>query len=189
LIGVVARLAPEKGIAYLLEAAGEVLKKRPGARFAIVGDGPERESLEAQARMLGVSERVRFMGKRRDMPGVYASLDVLVQPSVDEGLPITLLEAQASRVAVVATRVGAVPRVIEEGTTGLLVEAKDAAALARAMLRVLESRELRERIAAGGYERVARQFSAERMTREYVEEYESALSVIRGKEAYASTAR
>lgn len=178
LIGVVGRLSPEKGITYLLDAAGEVLEKRPSAMFVIVGDGPERSSLEAAAQTLGLGERVRFTGKRSDVPGVFASLDVLVQPSVDEGLPITLLEALASRLPVVATNVGAVPKVIENEKTGLLVEPRNARAIGAAILRLLEWADLRQRIADAGYEHVLRQFSAQRMTRDYLEVYESALLIV-----------
>jgi len=173
IIGTVARLAPEKGIQYLLRAAAVILKQHPDVVFALVGDGPDHKQLEAQAQILGIHEQVVFTGVRRDMAGVYASLDVLVQPSLKEGLPMTILEALASKRAVVATSVGAVPRVILHEKTGLLVAPADSDALATAILRLLNDQMLRQKLAQGGHELVRDSFSAEAMAHAYLQLYQS----------------
>ena len=173
IVGVVARLAPEKGIEHLLKAATEVLQKRQDVLFTIVGDGPDRRKLETMAQELGIAAHVIYTGARSDMPGVYASLDVLVQPSLKEGLPMTLLEALASRRPAVATRVGAVPRVVLHEKTGLLVEPADSRALAAAIVRLLQDDALRQRVGEAGHARVRENFSSQAMARNYLDLYQS----------------
>jgi glycosyltransferase involved in cell wall biosynthesis len=182
IIGTVARLAPEKGIEYLLQAAAVVLRRQPHVLFVIVGDGPNRRQLETLAQELGINGHVIFTGARRDMPGVYASLDVLVQPSLKEGLPMTLLEALASKRATVATRVGAVPRVVLHEKTGLLIEPADSSVLAAAILRLLADDNLRDQLSETGYAWVRQNFSAEGMAQTYLELYQS---MTRKQYAYA----
>ncbi len=173
IICAVARLAPEKGIEYLLRAAALVLQQQPEVLFVMVGDGPDRERLEKLSQELGINKSVIFTGVRLDMPGVYASLDLLVQPSLKEGLPMTLLEALAARRAVVATRVGAVPRVILHEETGLLIEPADAPVIAQAVLRLLADENLRWRLGTAGHARVRDHFSVETMAKTYLQLYRS----------------
>jgi glycosyltransferase involved in cell wall biosynthesis len=127
-VGMVARLAPEKAPGDFLAVAARM----PEATFVLVGDGPLRPELRAIA-----GPNVHFLGFRDDMPGVYASLDVLVQPSLREGMPMTILEAMASGVPVVATRVGAAADVIDNGSTGMLVPARDVDAMTAAVRSLL----------------------------------------------------
>ena len=133
-IGCVARLSPEKGIDRLLEAFAGVLRQVPYARLAIAGDGPARGQLEARAHELTLGGAVEFLGYREDVSPVLGSLDLFVLPSLTEGIPLALLEAMAAGLPVIATAVGGVPEVVEDGTSGMLVPPGDAAALERAML-------------------------------------------------------
>jgi len=114
---------------------------------------------------------VYFAGFRDDMASVYAGLDLMVMPSLDEGLPMTLLEAMAAKRAVIASAVGAVPEVIEHGQSGLLVEPGNADDLEQAMLLLLNDAPLRQRIAENARESVAR-FSSDRMARNYLDFYQ-----------------
>jgi glycosyltransferase involved in cell wall biosynthesis len=169
-IGIVGRLARQKGHPILFAAARGILEKFPGAKFVVVGGGPDRKQLEALAHELGIAASVYFAGYRDDMPTVYAGLDLMVMPSLNEGLPMTLLEAMAARRAIVASAVGAVPEVIEHGQTGLLVEPGNAADLEREMLLLLNDASFRNRIAQNARLSVSR-FSSERMARNYLDFY------------------
>jgi glycosyltransferase involved in cell wall biosynthesis len=119
---------------------------------------------------------VSFAGFRDDMPGVYASLDVLVQPSYREGMPMTILEAMASGVAVVATRVGAAADVIEDGRTGLLVEAGDVDGLVAAVRSLLDDAHGRAAMGAAARSAVAEAFTVDAMAGRYAEQYRRVLS-------------
>src|SRR5262249_34717308 len=132
----VARLSPEKGIEGLLRAAALALRECPSLRFEIAGDGPCLSELTRLALQLGVSDRVRFLGQVRDVPGLLARASIFVLPSESEGVALTLLEAMAKGLPVVATRVGGNCEVVVEGETGLLVPARDPNALASALLRL-----------------------------------------------------
>jgi len=116
LILVPARLNKQKGLPYLLQAATQV----PNARFILAGEGAERSALEAQSHALGLTERVVFLGHRSDMPDLLNACDLVVLPSLFEGLPLVVLEALSVSKPVVATRVGGTPEVVIDGETGLL---------------------------------------------------------------------
>ena len=126
IVGVVARLEPEKGHPTLLEAWPAVLRAVPDAYLLIVGEGSRRDALEAQARELRIAHRVVFTGRRDDVPAVTAALDVAVLPSYREAQGLTILEAMALSRPVVASNVGGIPEMIEDGVTGLLVPPHDA---------------------------------------------------------------
>jgi len=176
LVGTAGRLVSQKGMDYFLRAAREVLNEMPEALFAVVGDGPDREKLERLTQELGIERHVVFTGSRADMPHVYASFDVFVLASLDEGLPMAVLEALASNRAVVATQVGAVPKVIVSGQTGMLVKAADVPGLADAILVLLRNPELRARLGRNGSALVHKQFSSRVMSQEYLRLYEQPLS-------------
>ena len=167
-----ARLAEQKGHCYLLKAAALV----PEAIFAIAGDGPERASLERQAREMGLNKRVLFLGYRQDVPDLLACCDVFVLPSLFEGLPLSILEAMAANKPVVASAIGGNDEVIVHGETGLLVPPADPTALAAAIQTVLSNSNLAQRMAAAGKARVHEQFSAEAMIRRVTDIYEEILS-------------
>lgn len=139
LIGIIGRLVPVKNHALFLQAAALLHAQHPALRFVVIGDGPLRADLEAQAAALGLAEAVTFTGWLRDMPAVYSDLDVLVSSSFNEGTPVPIMEALASGCPVVATNVGGVADLLDNGAFGLLVPSGDAAALAAAVQRVLEA--------------------------------------------------
>ena len=168
----VARLHVQKGISFLLDAAREV----PDALFAIAGDGPQRAALEQEVRARGLSERVRFLGFRNDIPDLLANSDVLVLPSLYEGMPVSVLEAMAAGKPVVATLIGGTDEAVVDGHTGFLVPPGDAPALAAAIRRVIHDRALAERLGANGRARVAAQFTAQMMTEGVADVYEEALA-------------
>lgn len=175
LIGTVGRLETQKGIEYFIRAAREVLTEFPAAQFVIVGEGSLRSQLSELIGDLKVDASVRMLGERRDMPGVYASLDLFVLASIDEGMPMTVLEALAASRPVVATRVGAVSKLVVTDQTGLLVESRDVAALRDAMLRCLRDPAFARQLGSNGSRHVRNSFSADAMARNYTEIYSQAL--------------
>ena len=138
LVGIVGRIVPIKNHRLFLEAAATVAVEEPAARFIVVGDGELRPEMEEYARKLGIGERVIFTSWRRDLPRIYADLDVLAITSNNEGTPVSAIEAMAAGCPVVATRVGGLPDLIAHGETGYLVPPGDADAMAAAILRLLQ---------------------------------------------------
>jgi glycosyltransferase involved in cell wall biosynthesis len=171
-VGTVGRLVPQKGVEYFLRAARDVLLEFPDVIFVVIGAGPDREKLEMMAKDLTIEQNVRFTGHCADMPGAYASLDVFVLASVDEGMPMAVLEALASKRAVVATSVGAVPRLIAPGKTGLLVPPKDIQALKLAILELLNNSCLRNELGNAGENFVQQCHSRQAMGDKYLELYQ-----------------
>jgi glycosyltransferase involved in cell wall biosynthesis len=165
LVGVVARLQPEKGVATFLKAAALVSKASPGARFLVVGDGPLREELRDLVGRLGVEDRVRFLGYRTEARALIRLLDVLVVPSLTEGSPLIVLEAMAAGVPVVASAVGGVPDQARHGEEGLLVPPGDPEALAGAMDELLRDPRRARRLGAAGRRRTENGFSHETLVR------------------------
>jgi glycosyltransferase involved in cell wall biosynthesis len=139
LVGIIGRLVPIKNHELFLAAASRVSQARPEVRFAIVGDGERRAALEALVEQLGLADRVWFAGWRNDLPRIYADLDALVISSNNEGTPVSIIEAMAARVPVVATEVGGVPDLLRDGQLGTLVPPEDAEALAEAILATLSA--------------------------------------------------
>jgi glycosyltransferase involved in cell wall biosynthesis len=176
-VGVVGRLVPQKGHIYLLQAARSILSAFPQVEFVFIGDGPERASLEHATASLGLSSNVRFAGQKSDMPAVYAGIDILVLPSINEGMPMTLIEALAAGRPVVATAVGDVPKLIRDGETGFLVEPRNSDALSSAIAKLLCDPPLCLRFAEEGRRRVLAHFSARAMADEYRELYSKVLAM------------
>jgi glycosyltransferase involved in cell wall biosynthesis len=170
-VGTVGRLVPQKGLEHFLRAAGELLSRFPQTLFVLVGEGPGRERLEILAGALGTEGKVIFTGHRSDLASVYAAMDIFVLPSLNEGMPMTILEALAARRPVVATRVGGIPRLILPEQTGLLVEPGDTVGLRDAIARLLADPQLRQRLGENGYDCVRRNFSAQAMARNYLALY------------------
>jgi glycosyltransferase involved in cell wall biosynthesis len=165
LAGVVARLEPEKGHPTLLEAWPLVLRSVPDAYLLVVGEGDEREALERQVSALGIASRVVFTGRRDDVPAVTAALDVAVLPSYREAQGLTILEAMALGRPVVASNVGGIPEMIDNGVSGLLVPPHDTGALAAAITRVLQDRPFAEALGDAGHDVVHQRFCVEQMVR------------------------
>lgn len=179
-VGMVGRLIREKGPYCLLDAARRVLDRVPDAYFVFVGDGPERDALLQRAAELGVAGRVRMAGVRGDMPGVYASLEVFTLPSFSEGMPMTVLEAMAAGVPVVATRVGAIPELLQPFGAPFLCAPGDAEGLAAALSRALLDPEEARRVAALARARQRQEYSSEAMARRYLDVYRDARMEARG---------
>ena len=158
LIGTVGRLSPEKNIPGFIDVARRLAGKYNHLRFAVVGDGPERDGLEGLTIRLKLDDKVRFTGFVQDMDQIYASLDILVISSTMEGIPLTALEAMRHGIPVVSTNVGGMPEIIEHGVNGLIVEAGDMEALGNAVESLVVNRERRRAISYNARERIARDF-------------------------------
>jgi glycosyltransferase involved in cell wall biosynthesis len=161
----IARFTPQKGYAFLLHAASEVLAQHPDVRFLLIGDGPERAEMEAHADELGIGTSVRFLGERDDVADLLAAADIFVLPSLFEGLPLVVLEAMALGVAVVATRIGGTSEALGADYPWL-VEPGSATALAGMLSVALNDREMRARLGERNSERYVAEFMAERMAAE-----------------------
>lgn len=175
-VGLVGRLSYEKGVDLFLRAAARVVPEFPQTKFAVVGDGPEKATLEALIDQLNLRENVALPGRTDDVPFFYASIDVLVLSSRQEGLPIALLEGMASGLPIVASRIGFIPNIIRDGVTGVTVMPEDVKELAEAIKQMLRDPSLRERMGRAARNLVAEEYSAERMTTEYVALYEKAVA-------------
>ncbi len=165
IVGVVARLEPEKGHPTLLEAWPAVIAAVPKAHLLIVGEGSQREALEAQVKALGIGKSVTFTGRRDDVPAVTAALDVAVLPSYREAQGLSILEAMALSRPVVASAVGGIPEMIEHGRTGLLVPPREPAALAAAIVRLLTDHPYADTLAKAAQNLVHDRFCVELMVR------------------------
>lgn len=174
IIGTIGNLGAEKGHVYLLQAAKDIMKNVGSVKFFFVGDGPLRAVLENEATQLGIGDNVIFTGFRTDIPNLLSIMDIFVLPSVKEGLPMVLLEAMASKKAIVATRVGAIPKVVNNGN-GILVEPRDIAGLQKALVSLLTNEGKRRKYASAAYETVSKQFSSDRMSSEYFDLYSELL--------------
>jgi len=172
-VGNIARLSPEKDHTTLLHAF-KMLTDRPGStsvKLLVAGDGPEKDPLMSMARELGISERCRFTGVRRDIPQILNCLDVYVQSSKREGLPMVVLEAMASSLAIVSTKAGGVPAVITHGEQGRLVEIGATGQLAREIDDLLSHPDERERLGRQARFAGEARFSARAMAERYLEVY------------------
>jgi glycosyltransferase involved in cell wall biosynthesis len=142
----VARLQPEKGIDELLEATAALNDRVSGLAVVVAGEGPERGRLEAAARERALERSFLLLGHRPDIGRVLASADAFCLPSRHEGLPLSLLEGMRAGLPCVATAVGGIPGLVEDGVSGLLVPPRDPAVLAAAIERVLTDADLAARL-------------------------------------------
>jgi len=181
-VGVVARLEAEKGHPTLFEAWPQVLRAVPDAYLLVVGEGSQREVLERQARDLRIAHRVVFTGRRDDVPAVTAALDVAVLPSYREAQGLSVLEAMALSRPVVASRVGGIPEMIDDGISGLLVPPHDASALAAAITRLLVDHSYADLIAQRGHDTVHERFCVEIMVQSIEAIYEEGARAVRPAE-------
>lgn len=163
-IGMVSVIRSWKGHAHFLDAAARLAPVHPELHFAIAGDGPGRDKLPAKIEAAGLTGRAHALGHRADVAAVLRALDILVLPSTaHEGVPQIILQAQACGVPVVATRVGGIPEVVEDGVTGVLVPPADGAALAAALQPLLEDPARRARLAAAARGRFLENHTLDRM--------------------------
>lgn len=174
-IGTAGRLVELKGIEYLVRAAAALRSEFPALRVEIAGSGPQREKLEEAVVRVGLKEQVRFLGWIDDISSVLPRWDVFVMPSLEEGFPIAALDAMAAGLPVVATSVGGVPELLEDGKSGWLVPSRDVEALASRLHLLIGNPELRRSMGTAGYARVRDHFSAKQMTESFVRLYDELL--------------
>jgi glycosyltransferase involved in cell wall biosynthesis len=174
IIGLVGRLVPIKDVETFLKACKLVAEREPNASFVVAGDGPLRTSLEEQASRL-VGNKVQFLGWVDDLANLYAALDIVALTSLNEGTPVSLIEASAAGCALVGTRVGGVPDVILHEQTGFLVPPRDPYAVAEKICCLLSSSKLAEQMGRTGSAHVSTKFSAERLVSDVASLYGSLL--------------
>lgn len=165
--GIVAALRPEKQHVMLIEAMAQVVSRLPGAVLVVVGDGVEREAIEAKTNELGLQQNVCMLGTRHDVPEILAALDIKVLSSKMEANPASTLEASACGLPVVVPNVGSLAETVLDGKTGLLCQPNDPAALADAMVQLLSDPEKAHVMGEAGRDLVCRRFSVETMVRGY----------------------
>jgi len=182
-VGTLANLRPEKGLLQLVDAARLVREQAPAVRFSIWGEGPLRPVLEARIHSLGLDDTVRLHGTTREPEKALQSCDVFVLPSLSEASSNVLLEAMATALPVVTTRIGGNPGIIEDGRTGLLVPAGEPRALAAAIGRFLTSPALASQVATAARARALAEFGMNRM----IEHMEGLYRRTLGLEASVST--
>jgi glycosyltransferase involved in cell wall biosynthesis len=168
----VARLDYLKDHATAVRTLAAVRRSRPDARLVLVGDGPERGPVEGLVAQLGLGAHVIFLGMRADVPRLLAAADLFLLTSVSEGIPLTVIEAMAAGLPVVATAVGGLGEVIEHGRSGFLAPARDADTLAGPVVRLAGNPELRRQVGRAGRERAQAEFSDARMLAGYRALYE-----------------
>lgn len=168
--GTAGRLDPVKNLPVLLRAHAALVTECPGARLVVVGDGPERDGLQAEARRLGISSSVLFTGYRADVRAIMPAFDVYANTSTYEGVSLTILEAMAATLPVVATNVGGNPEVVVDYETGRLVPGH-ARAIAGALLELAHHPQRRHHLGEAGRWRVKRHFSIDRMVQQYADAY------------------
>lgn len=175
-VGTVARLIAEKGLFDLVEAFATVRKSNSQAMLVVIGDGPARAQLEETADRLKLRDSVRFLGWRIDVPVLLGLMDVFVLPSWSEGLPLTVLEAMAAQVPVIATAVGGIPQVIRNSNSGLLVPPRACSVLADTILKLLQSPDLAKQLANEAYHTVKEHLDTKTMIAKTLQIYERLIS-------------
>lgn len=175
-LGTVGRLDPVKDQSSLLRAFAALRPRHPQLRLAILGDGPRRPELEAEARALGIHEHTRFAGAGDDVPAFLRSLEVFVLPSINEGISNTILEAMATGLPVVAGRVGGNPELVTDGVTGRLYDPAEPVGLEEALESYLADPALRGAHGRAGRARVVQHFSLDAMVNRYLALYDELMS-------------
>lgn len=169
ILGSVGRLHAVKNQRMLVRALADLRRRVPGAALVLVGDGPERDALAESARQLGVGDAVRFLGQRRDVDRILPAFDLFCLASLSEGIPLTLLEAMAARVPIVATAAGGIPEAVRPDLEALLIDAAAPAAahFATAAERVLGDAALRHRLTERAFVRVGAEFRLDAVCQRY----------------------
>jgi len=157
----VGRLVPVKGQIDLINAFPKIVAQHPNTHLLIVGEGELRDELVGQVNHLNLSKSIHFVGWRSDIPNLLGASDIFVLPSLNEGLGLVLIEAMAQHLPTIATHVGGVPEVVEDGKTGLLVTAQSPDALAKAINQLIASPTQRTEMGEAGYQRAITNFSIE----------------------------
>lgn len=175
-IGVIGQLIPRKGHRYLIKAAPAILKHYPETRFLFLGQGPLQHDLQKLCKGIHIADKVRFAGFRTDLERILPCLDLIVHPATMEGLGVSLLQAAAAGVPIVATRVGGIPEIVHDGVNGYLVALGDAQAMIDAVLSLLQDPLKAKRFGQAGQELVRSHFSLEAMVAGNLQVYREVLS-------------
>ncbi len=175
-VGWIGRMTAIKRVPDILASFKLLLDRGIEATLCLVGDGPDREAAEHQARDLGIARNIISLGYQRDVSPYYALFDAFVLPSANEGTPVVAIEALAAERPVVATRVGGVPDVVTEGESGYLVDVGDVDAIARALARLARDPALRQALGARGREIVVPRYRVERLVDDVDELYRALLT-------------
>jgi len=175
-VGTVGRLAKVKNQRMLIDAFIKVESRIPDSRLLLVGDGPLKDELKSYAASARLGAKIIFLGERKDIAGLLKVFNVFALSSFSEGLPVVLLEAMASGLAVAATAVGGIPELIKDQENGILVPSADAAAMSEAIIRLAQNEPLRTRISENNRTKAFLEFDVKRMCGEYTNLYESLLA-------------
>jgi glycosyltransferase involved in cell wall biosynthesis len=176
IVGTACRLEPVKGLPHLIEAIAILRNQAPALRVEIAGEGSLRESLECMTQQRGLSKQITFIGWQTELPALLASWSIFVLPSLDEGFGVAALEAMAAGLPVVATAVGGLAELVQDGQTGFLVPAAEPAELASRIQILLDSPDLREQMGRAGRLRAQESFSVSAMVNKTAALYSSLLS-------------
>jgi glycosyltransferase involved in cell wall biosynthesis len=176
-IGAIGRLVWQKGFEYFIEAIPEVLKEFKGARFLLVGEGELKDELKVKSKKLKFEDKIFFVGFRNDIKEILQSIDVLVMPSLLEGLPMILLEAMAMEKPIVATEIEGIKEVLDNGKTGSLVPPKDSKVLAGAIIKMITHKENALNMGLAARKVVTERFGVDVMVEKHKEVYEELLQL------------
>lgn len=176
LVGVVARLEPVKGVEFFVRAVADLLEDHPDVGFAVAGAGSQEQALRSLATMLGLQDRIAWLGNVSAVAPLLSEMDIVVLPSLSEGLPMVALEAMALGRPIVATRVGGIPEIVVDGETGVLVPPGDHRSLAAAIGALLSDTERARTMGHAGQDRVQDAFTVESMVGGYLALYGRLLS-------------
>lgn len=172
LVVVVGRLHEQKGHSYLIHAARKIIDTLPACHFVFVGDGELRDSLQKEIGQLGLNDYFTFSGFRTDIPRILNAIDLFVLPSLDEGLPLVLLEAMAAGKPVIATNVGGVAELVQNNQTGIIIQPGRVDEIASAIINLLKSDKQMKMFGNQAHEYVLQNFSQEMMQKKTYENYE-----------------
>jgi glycosyltransferase involved in cell wall biosynthesis len=175
LVGIIARLSDVKGHAYLIQAMNELVHGMPGVKCLIIGEGPLEQELKEQVAHLQLEASVKFVKISGEPAKLLPMFDVVAAPSLQEGLGLSVMEAQACGVPVVASRVGGLVEAVKDGVTGVLVPPRDHLALADALMKVLSDKDLSDRFGSAGREWIIKNFSTDQMVGRTLAVYEDVL--------------
>jgi glycosyltransferase involved in cell wall biosynthesis len=169
----IAELHKRKGQEYLIKALPSLVAQYTNLKLVLVGEGPDRNRLTRLVRKLDLEHHVTFTGKQNNVAPLLKASNIFVLPSVREAFGLVLAEAMITPLPVVASRVGGIPELVEDGKTGVLVEPEDSEALRKALLPLIENHKKRDRMAHFGEERVMKKFNVKVMSREYERIYKA----------------
>lgn len=174
-IGIVARLSEEKRHSDLFEAFSILSEKYPRIKLLIVGDGPIRVQLEALTRQQKIDDRVKFVGFQKDVHKYLSDMDIFVLPSRTEGLPIAIMEAMAWGLPVVASKVGGIAEIVDDGVTGLLFDSGDVRQLCNALSQLIEDPKKRNEYGENGRKKIYQSYHPDRFIKSHYELYRTLL--------------